>query len=966
MGKDTMKELQPLLDTFSEEVHELVEMCYQLEANSTMAISQGQKIFGVVQSISKIQKETASPAYVEMIQIEKKLTELLKQFKPMIDADDDSEDQSKNQHPVASALIAYAAAVKFYIYAEDSTSDMMVKSPSVESLREGSGGVHEGDAINYIQDLQSFMKERGEVEENQRVSLARISMISARPSTSIYDANLKKSARSSSISSISSLPAPAEGDGAFVPNKNILARQYRLYRANSNEEEDTVALVKSILSMDQSQLQEISEEELESKRNVRTLDDKRASGEHEPILEDINESNDNNIKPGDAAKKKASKFLDVEFVVHDEEEDDNDDGAPGELTRAASSASIVPTPPHSSSGATGEEIFVFYTLFYSDPHDSPLQWVLDSKGYKDAMKSKRRTTSQSRINPALRGTLNRRSADNVYGSLHAAKRNNSLSSTGSLEHDVSEELSDASTEPLTPTATPSGSFGAATGAALQLVTASLLGAGKGTLSRTSKNRQTMIIIEGEQLMLVMGTNPEDERFRVKAGTIELLIERLANEEIQDLEYVRAFLLTFRAFTTPIDLINRLSFRFNAQNSRYKVTEGAESIPTSLRRNSDDGNLPNKSPGWFVQYRIINFVKKWADTCWFDFEGNELTYAALQQFIRNVRASPMVDLADSLDDFVMMKRKESLKNHDIDPYISGANSSGNGTPPPSKSTMPRRIAKMKAKKAGENRMRLSMFAASLSSDFLNLEVNSVARQLTMIDFEFFRRLDRSEIIRLFLSSACPPDTFYLLPPTTRLSAYAARFNRVSFWVATEIVTMPNLRQRVQVLQRFVQLAKLLSEFNNFNGVMAILAGLQNAAVYRLKKTWAALPQQHHVTLANLKRIMSFDGNYYNYRLLFNRDFPQFIPFMGLFLKDITFVTDGNPTFVESDNEHSPPLVNFSKFWKVFSTVENLLRYQKGIYYLPYHAEAYRFCSDLPSLDEDTLYEYSLLCEPRIEK
>lgn len=44
-------------------------------------------------------------------------------------------------------------------------------------------------------------------------------------------------------------------------------------------------------------------------------------------------------------------------------------------------------------------------------------------------------------------------------------------------------------------------------------------------------------------MLLIGVSSD----RVNAGTIQIFVQRLANEEIQDLVYVHALLLTYRSF-----------------------------------------------------------------------------------------------------------------------------------------------------------------------------------------------------------------------------------------------------------------------------------------------------------------------------------------------------------------------------------------------------------------------------------
>lgn len=66
---------------------------------------------------------------------------------------------------------------------------------------------------------------------------------------------------------------------------------------------------------------------------------------------------------------------------------------------------------------------------------------------------------------------------------------------------------------------------------------------------------------------------------------------------------------------------------------------------------------------------------------------------------------------------------------------------------------------------------------------------------------------------------------------------ANVMQVSYWVATEIVLTPNLKERVRMLAKFVTIADYCKTFNNWNTLMEIMIGLNLGCVQRLKKTWA---------------------------------------------------------------------------------------------------------------------------------
>ena len=61
-------------------------------------------------------------------------------------------------------------------------------------------------------------------------------------------------------------------------------------------------------------------------------------------------------------------------------------------------------------------------------------------------------------------------------------------------------------------------------------------------------------------------------------------------------------------------------------------------------------------------------------------------------------------------------------------------------------------------------------------------------------------------------------------------------------STLIVQCPKLKKRVSRLKYIIDLAAALLSLQNFNSLMAILSGIQNDAVYRLKHTFDQLPKK----------------------------------------------------------------------------------------------------------------------------
>lgn len=71
----------------------------------------------------------------------------------------------------------------------------------------------------------------------------------------------------------------------------------------------------------------------------------------------------------------------------------------------------------------------------------------------------------------------------------------------------------------------------------------------------------------------------------------------------------------------------------------------------------------------------------------------------------------------------------------------------------------------------------------------------------------------------------------------------RFNSASNWTAHQILSTKSLKERKAKMKKILDIAKACLKLNNISTLKAILAGLQNAAVHRLKFTTEDLGKQY---------------------------------------------------------------------------------------------------------------------------
>jgi len=141
-------------------------------------------------------------------------------------------------------------------------------------------------------------------------------------------------------------------------------------------------------------------------------------------------------------------------------------------------------------------------------------------------------------------------------------------------------------------------------------------------------------------------------------------------------------------------------------------------------------------------------------------------------------------------------------------------------------------------------------------------------------------------------------------------------------------------------------------------MAILVGLQNSAISRLKKSWAELGKKSSAKYKELMDLMILENNYRNYRQALEASVPPSIPFIAPLLSDLTMID-------ENSNTINGNLVNFKKRSLIAKVIKHLSQYSTTPYNLEFVPPLQEMLIKLrhTSLSEDALYTKSLEREPR---
>ncbi|KAG8514742.1 Rap guanine nucleotide exchange factor 5 [Galemys pyrenaicus] len=186
----------------------------------------------------------------------------------------------------------------------------------------------------------------------------------------------------------------------------------------------------------------------------------------------------------------------------------------------------------------------------------------------------------------------------------------------------------------------------------------------------------------------------------------------------------------------------------------------------------------------------------------------------------------------------------------------------------------------------------------SMRILGMNTWDLALELMNFDWNLFNSIHEQELIYFTFSRQGSGEH------TVNLSLLLQRCNEVQLWVATEILLCSQLGKRVQLVKKFIKIAAHCKAQRNLNSFFAIVMGLNTASVSRLSQTWEKIPGKFKKLFSELESLTDPSLNHKAYRDAFKKMKPPKIPFMPLLLKDVTFIHEGNKTFLDN-------LVNFEK-------------------------------------------------------
>jgi len=231
---------------------------------------------------------------------------------------------------------------------------------------------------------------------------------------------------------------------------------------------------------------------------------------------------------------------------------------------------------------------------------------------------------------------------------------------------------------------------------------------------------------------------------------------------------------------------------------------------------------------------------------------------------------------------------------------------------------------------------------------------MARQLTLMESQLYQKIRPIECLQRSRDQKGDVDD--------NISLVIQFANKIANWVAETILAKDESRRRASVVKGFIGIADRCKGLHNFPSMIAIVAGLNTTPIRRLKRTWEQVPQRFMTMLSQCETMMNTNKNFGNYRHKLSTIVAPCVPFIGVFLTQLTFINE-NPNMI------GPNLVNFRKRQKAAEVIEDIKRWQLTPYSLNPVPSVIAFIEDsLRPFDDgrdlsDYFWNLSLEREPR---
>ncbi|XP_026180238.1 ral guanine nucleotide dissociation stimulator-like 1 [Mastacembelus armatus] len=448
--------------------------------------------------------------------------------------------------------------------------------------------------------------------------------------------------------------------------------------------------------------------------------------------------------------------------------------------------------------------------------------------------------------------------------------------------------------------------------------------------------------------------------RLKAATLGQLVNHLLDPGCQEQDYGRILLSTYRTFTSTSELIELL-----------------------FQRDSAASDLDNSE---LYRSSLLDFLQTWLDEYSEDFRDPPV-HSALRLLLDHLTISSAVhDHMRSQPNFCSLAGQAETLLHRF--HKEGAETNGS-----SARADPGQDEQESGDEdpGGENSVG--------QGGVMDFSAVAIAEQLTRMDSALFVKVVPYQCLGCVWSQRDKKEN---MSPTIR--ATIAQFNAITNQVIVSLLGRPTdptccptssyglpttSTQRARIIEKWIRVAQECHQLKNFSSLKAILSALQSNAVFRLRKTWAAVSRDSMATFENLLETFPDENCVLTNRELLLEDGGRatadnvspkitkrcpvpgqmitssgLVPYLGTYLSVLTMLDTALP---DSVPEEQGGLINFEKRRREFEVLSQIQVLQASCsrYDLPHDPRIATWLQGHKLLTDQESYDLSKQLEPPLD-
>lgn len=452
--------------------------------------------------------------------------------------------------------------------------------------------------------------------------------------------------------------------------------------------------------------------------------------------------------------------------------------------------------------------------------------------------------------------------------------------------------------------------------------------GRSSQPHTPKSAGAPLSLE-QQLMAPM-YDPTDICYnadgQVTGATLPALVEKMTpHDTTVDTSFSNSFFLCFRLFTNPQELFDALLRRFTIET------------PAEVENNPDALNTWTNNKVMPIRLRVLNVFKIWLEIHWqpstdrvileplLDFISTSMTHSLArsgqrlaelaQSRLKIQNAKVTVIQGGTIRGPGSLKRvfsADKLKGSlaaqgfiDVD-AMNFATSFPKGAPLPTP-LVSKSLASMLRNNPG-------------NVNVLDVDPLELARQLTIMESKLFCCILPEELLGQEFSKKTGQSN------AVHVKKMSALTTHITGWIAECILGEDDVKKRTQLVRYFIKVGDRCMTISNYNALFAIQSALNTSTITRLRKTWDGVSTKYLNMMEAQRTVIEHTKNFAVYRSRLRSAALPALPFVGLFLTDLTFCHEGNANTRPSPLARNKQLINFDKYMKLSRIVSDLQKFQ----------------------------------------